>query len=208
MKKRFLPKDVKELGDICYGNDNDRKKRYESYVDSKIIDPERETYAKEILKGFGESQKIPREDTKTPDYEIKKSKIVYEITSIQISEDEKVTQDVRPRHEQDFIEDVDKGIEHALGKDYSNYPSHLKGVVIFMDEIISSLTKYGKHIADPSIIKQTIFGESNIDFMILAPIPHSTNKELPHVAYVKNNELFNTFRDKLPGEFEIININS
>jgi len=70
-----------------------------------------------------------------------------------------------------------------------------------MDEIISLSANYGKHFADPSIIKQTMFRESNLDFMFLAPIPHNKSKELPCVAYVKDDKLFNIFRDKLPNEF-------
>ena len=65
---------MKELENTYYNKDYmERKKKYESYADSKIINPVREGRAKEILKNFGESRKISRlsaQDKRTPDYEI------------------------------------------------------------------------------------------------------------------------------------------
>jgi len=204
MKKRFLPNDIKDLENIYYGNDNDRKKRYEGHVDSETIDPKRETRAKEILNGFGESQKIPRRTNRTPDYEIVKNRIVYEITSIQLSEDERISHDVRQRNERDFVNDINEKIEHALEKDYSYFQDYLRGVVIFYDEVLSSLTKYVEYVSNRSIIEKTIFKKSDIDFMVIEPIPHSSNKKLVHVVYVKENKTLETFKNKFPKEFEII----
>ncbi|MFA5364299.1 MAG: hypothetical protein WC325_03860, partial [Candidatus Bathyarchaeia archaeon] len=82
-KKDFLPKDIPDLESIFYNPDNvQRKRRYESYLDTKLVDKKRETEAKKMLANFGESVKIlTREGVKTADFKIEKSKIIFEITS-------------------------------------------------------------------------------------------------------------------------------
>lgn len=205
-KKRFHPKKIEDLVDLYYNKEcSENKLRYEDCIDSKIINRSREEEATKILAKLGKSEKISRKDRPTPDYLIRDSKIVYEITSIQISKEERSTQNVNPRSEQNFIADIDDKIEHALQKDYSEYQNYLKGVIIFIDEILISLTDYGKYLAQPPLINQTTFKNSNIDFMILVPTPHFTNNKSMYVAYVKDEKLCKLFKERLqPRSFKVI----
>lgn len=97
-RKAFLPKDIHDLEDIYYNPKNaERKRKYESYMDAKVTDKLREAEAKRIMKNFGKSSKIPTASVKKPDFKIEESKTVYEITSIQLSEEERVSQKIKSR---------------------------------------------------------------------------------------------------------------
>ncbi|MGD0644939.1 MAG: hypothetical protein ABSA75_08555 [Candidatus Bathyarchaeia archaeon] len=127
VNKKIQPRDMKDLEDIYYNQSNrERKKKYEKYADGEIIDPIREAYAKQIMTKLGALSKIKESTIKKPDYEIKEHQIVIEITSLQYSEEESVTGFIRPRSDEDFIQAVNKAIEHALEKDYSEYEGILR----------------------------------------------------------------------------------
>jgi len=206
-KKAFLPKDIHDLEDIYYDPKNaERKRKYESYIDAKVIDKIREAEAKRIMNNFGKSSKISTALVKKPDFKIEESKIVYEITSIQCSEEERVSQKIKSRSEQDLINDVNKAIEHALEKDYSEYRDYQKIVLVFIDTTLSALCKYTEYCAIPDLIRKTTFPNSNISCMIIAPLPSSIRKELAHTAYSKDDTFTKVLWEKLPKEFKVFRI--
>jgi len=205
VRKKFYPKDIHDLENIFYNPKNaERKRRYLSYVDSKIHDDVREAEAKRIMNNFGESQKITTTRRKTPDFKIEENKIVYEITSIQYSERERVTQAIKPRSKKDFIDDLNKAIQHALEKDYSDYENYQKWVIIFIDTILAVMCNYTNYAANPSIVKETIFGNSDLSYMIIVPFPSNLSDELAHVAYTKDVNLVKELAEELPKSFKVI----
>ncbi len=206
-KKKFLPKDMQDLEDIYYNPENaERKRRYESYIDSEVIDQTREAEAKRIMSNFGLSIKIPTvAGMKRPDFRIDESKIVYEITSMQCTEQERITQTIAPRSEKDFINDVNKSMEHALEKDYSGFDDYRKVVIIFIDSILSGLCHYTEY-STPEIIKKTIFGESDISCLIIAPVPNSMSKAMKFTAYAKDDDFVKLLKEKLSTEFNAVKL--
>jgi len=199
---------MRDLEDIYYDpKQAERKRRYESFIDAGPSNDSREAEAKRTMSSFGESVKIPTAPVKKPDFKIEESKIVYEITSIQCSEQERITQRIQPRTEQDFINDVNKKIDHTLEKDYTDYQDYLRVVFIFIDTILVALCNYTEYAATPSIIKQTVFSESDIDCIILAPAPSSISEEMTHVAFAKDVPKAKIFEEKLPKMISVSDIN-
>lgn len=208
-KRNFKPKDIEDLLKMSYSlneSQKNRNKRYNDYIDTRIDDKIREKEAKRVLKGFGESIKIPRKSKimkKTPDYVIKTSKIVYEITSIQASEDEAVNGNIKYRTKERFIEDINDALNHVKEKDYSEYPNFIKGAIIFTDVILSAITGYNRYFKDLSLITNTDFIKLKFDFLILLPQQMSINKELNRIAYVKEKRLRDAFMEKLPEDMQV-----
>jgi hypothetical protein len=209
MVKNFLPKDMRDLEDIYYNPtpaNSERKKKYQKYIDGEVMDGTRESEAKRMMGKFGESTKIPTSIKKTPDFQIPDCKIVYEITSIQYAENEEVTQQIRTRGEEDFTGDVDRAIEHAAAKDYSDFNGFKKIVVIFIDTVLAALCHYTELSASPDLIKKTIFRDSPLDCMIIAPLPSSISGELKYAAYAKEDSFVKALREKLPEKFQVFKI--
>ena len=206
-KRTFLPKDIRDLEEIYYNPKHaERKRKYESYMDTKVTDKTREAEAKRIMNNLGKSSKISVALVKKPDFIIEESKIVYEITSIQLSEEERVSQKIESRSEQDLINDVNKAINHALEKDYTEYGEYQKIVLVFIDTILSALCKYTEYAARPDLIRKTTFPNSSMNCMILAPHPSSINKELAYTAYSKDDRFTKVLEEKLPEEFNVFRI--
>jgi hypothetical protein len=206
-RKKFLPKDMHDLENIYYDpKQAERKRKYESFIDAEVVDKTREAEAKRVMSGFGESVKISTALVKKPDFKIEERKIVYEITSIQCSDEERITQKIQPRTEQDFIKDVNKALEHALEKDYTGCRDYLKIAFIFVDTITAALCKYTEYSATLSIVKQTIFPDSNVDCIILTPTPSSISEKMAHVAFAKDARAVKTLGEKLPKEFIVFQI--
>jgi hypothetical protein len=205
VRKKFKPKDINDLMDIFYKPENaDRKRRYLSHVDSQFHDPIREAEAKRITNNFGKSLKISTTSKKTPDFKIEENKIVYEITSIQYSEKERITQAIKPRPKENFIEDLNIAIQHALEKDYSGYENYRKMVIIFIDTILAGMCNYTSYAANSSIVKETVFADSDLSHMLILPFPSNLSNEFPHVAYTKDTVLAKKLEEKLPKIFRVI----
>lgn len=206
-KRDFLPKDMPDLEGIFYNPKNaERKRKYESYIDSEVIDQTREAEAKRIMNKFGGSTKVPTVvGIRRPDFRIEASKIVYEITSIQCSEQERVDQRIKPRSEKDFIDNVNKAIEHALEKDYSDFKGYQKVVIVFIDTILSALCYYTE-CSTPDLISKTVFAESDTDCLIIAPLPNSLSGKMSYTAYAKSDNFTKLLEEKLPDEFKVTKI--
>jgi hypothetical protein len=207
-KKDFLPKDISDLEDIFYNPANYQKKRkYESYLDTKFLDKIREAESKKIMVNFGEAIKIPtRAGIKTPDFTIEESKIVFEITSIQLSEKEIIKQGITLRSEQEIITDINKAMDHAVEKDYSNFTGYQRVVIIFIDTILSAMCPYTQFCSDPEFIKKTVFVNSGLSHMIIVPMPSSISNGLHHTAYSQNEILAKDMKGKLPEKIEVFHM--
>jgi hypothetical protein len=197
-KKDFRPNTMKDLEGIVYGNDFERRKKYEDYVRSGIESPIREQEVKELFSPIGELEKIKeRKGEKTFDFKYENEKLLIEVTSLDTSPCPNLDIEI------DLIDRINNAISHMEEKDASEFQDYLKGGIIFWSILFDFFSEIEKIIRSWDILDKTIFPESKLDFLVLLPDSASVNgrssRELhPPFVYVKEKRVQELFDKKLP----------
>lgn len=154
------PDDIEDLTKIYYeGDPKNEKQKYESYLQS-ALSPYCEKDIKNVFACIGEITKIPRDTTKTFDFEIKSKNIMIEVT--QIFHPVTFNPVVDPNNK------IRKTIAH-IGEKESN-ESAIRGGAVYYSTITSFLANLPVKLEDEEFITCEM-AKYNLSFILFLPEP-------------------------------------
>lgn len=209
MGKRTAYKDMtyEDLLKIYYGPNLNGKnisangiKQYENALRTKLVTKWRERDVAQIFSYLGEVEPVRRSNQeKTSDFKVVAEKLIIEVTSINTAPAGEQDEYGRiplnlPRSDDEFIEKINRKIEHAEEKeDTFEYDKRI--VVIHYDPVLVGLRPdINKKLGDLAFIKKTRFLSSSLDGLIFLP-PKITmlggdNIKIPGpICYVKEQKI-------------------
>jgi len=204
-KKDFRPNTMKDLEEIYYGKNGNRKdtnferlQQYEDDIRSRIESKNQEQEVKVLFSPVSELEKIKeKKGEKTFDFKDESEKLLIEVTSLN------TPAYPNPNFEINLIDRINNAISHIEEKDASEFQDYLKGGVVFWSILFDFFSEIGKIILSRNILDKTIFPKSKLDFLVLLPESASINgrssRELyPPIIYVKEKRVQTFFENKLP----------
>lgn len=208
MRKEFAPKDMQDLEDVFFDPARQKdKEKWESYAQNTLSDF-REKDIPRIFGVFGNCKKIPESrEKKTFDYEIHESRLLLEVTTIDLpSGTTQINMD-----EERLIAKIKRAVKHIEEKDYSEYPHHTRGGVIYYNSILGPLTNIWDVLEKDSV--RNIIKSSGVDYVVFITAEASTSSNYPievntPLTYVKKDAGTDLFRRKLPAAYRIREIDS
>jgi hypothetical protein len=210
MGKRTAYKDrtYEDLLKIYYGPNLNGKnvskkgiEQYENALRTKLVTKWRERDVKQIFSYLGEVEPVRRSNQeKTSDFKIVAEKLIIEATSINTvpagEQDEygRIPLNL-PRSEDEFIEKINKKIEHAEEKeDTFEYDKRI--VVIHYDHVLIGLRPdLVEKVISPEFIRKTRFLSSSLDGLMFLPqkialLGEDNDIKIPgQVCYVKEQKM-------------------
>lgn len=199
MRRGKGPKDIEELERVYYDPFPNKKKEQWTSSVQKYISGCNEKDAAEILAPFGKCDKIHQGPDKTFDYEIKESKMLAEVTTINPSIDSIPASQCVPRLEKS----IKKALRHADEKNPSRFPGYARGAVVYCSPTAELLGIWGM-LKDGA----TLVSKHMMDYALFVPEPAARFGMFGYpqpVAFVRGGQLFHLFQDRLP-EYRIVRV--
>ena len=198
MRKGKGPKNIEELERVYYDPCPNKKKEQWASHTQNAMSKRNEKDAARILAQFGKCDKIPRGPGKTFDFEIKESKMLAEVTTINPSVDSIPASQCVPRLEKS----IKKALGHAGEKNPSRFPGYARGAVVYSP--MAELMNMWDMLKDGA----TFVSKHMMDYALFVPEPAARFGmfgEPQPVAFVRGGRLFQLFRDRLP-EYRIVRV--
>ena len=188
-----MPKDMEDLADIWYNPCREKERtQWASHVQDMVArDSEKDT--KQLFSGFGECVPIKKGRGKTFDFKIDGSKILVEVTTINLPEGKNPSNDV-PSLERAIA----KAVKHVTEKDYSDFPGYARGGVAYCT-VMCELTDMWEVLESGGA---KIVSEHGLDYMVFIPAEpseHQPTRGHTPVAFVRPG-LLELFEKCLPGK--------
>ena len=199
VRKSKGPKDIEELERVYYDPCPNKKKEQWASHTQNTTSKRNENDAARILAQFGKCDKIPRGPGKTFDFEIKESKMLAEVTTINPSVDSIQASQCVPRLEKS----IKKALGHADEKNPSRFPGYARGAVVYCSPTAELLGIWGM-LKDGA----TLVSKHMMDYALFVPEPAARFGMLDEpqpAAFVRGGKMYRLFQDRLPG-YEIVRV--
>ena len=199
MKKKNAPKDIEDLADMWYDPSREKdKEKWISHVNN-MMGAGNEKHAIAFLSKFGKCVRISNGTAKTFDYRIDESKILAEVTAIQLSVGQ-----VQVSNEPSKLQDmISKAVKHIREKDASGFPGYARGGLVYVFSVLCTITDILKIVENDGARIAYAYG---LDYVVFVPEESSTRGieyDRRPVAFVKNGPALSAFRDRLSDECRV-----